>query len=327
MKKMSLFIFLAALFIGTNLQAKKSELRISKQYGLSYLPLIVLEDKKLIEKNAKSAGLGDIKVEWVTFGGGATANDALLSGSVDLISGGNAPFIRLWDKTKGKVKVLAALDQSPFVLNSVNPNVKTLRDFTDKDKIALPAVKVSIQSLLLQIAVAKEFGIKNYDKLDHLTVSLKHPDALVALTSGKSEITAHIATEPFATIEQQNPNVHKVFDSYEIFGGRYTSNVVSTSEDFYKNNPELAQVVVNAINEADEWISNNKKEAAKLYLRVTKSKEPLDIIEKILNNPNIFYTSKPLPNITVFSDFLFDIGAIKTKPNSWEELFFDNIKN
>ncbi|MDR0762686.1 MAG: ABC transporter substrate-binding protein [Campylobacteraceae bacterium] len=326
MKKVFVFITLVVtLFAGTTLLAEKSELRISKQYGLVYLPLIVIEERGLITKHAKAAGFNDIKVEWVTFGGGATANDALLSGSVDIISGGNAPFIRLWDKTKGKVKALAALDQSPLVLNSVNPNVKTLHDLTDKDKIALPAVKVSIQSLVLQIAAAKEFGLKNYDKFDHLTVTLKHPDALVALTSGKSEITGHLATEPFLTIEQQNPKIHQVFNSYDVFGGRHTTNVISTTEEFYKNNPKLSQVIIDALNEADAWITDNKKEAAKLYLKASKSKEPLEIIETILNKPEISYQAKPLPNITVFSDFLFDTGAIKTKPQSWKDLFFDKI--
>jgi NitT/TauT family transport system substrate-binding protein len=325
MKKMFSIMALFALLFSSNLFAEKSEVRISKQYGLAYLPLIVLEEHKLIEKNAKAAGLGDVKTEWVTFGGGATANDALLSGSVELISGGVAPFVRLWDKTNGKVKALASLDQSPLVLNAAKPNIKTLKDFTDKDRIALPSAKVSIQSLVLQIAVAKEFGIKNYDKLDHITVSLKHPDALIALTSGKSEITGHFTLEPFTTIEQQNPNVHQVLNSYDVFGGRHTTNIVSTSEDFYKNNPKLAQAIIDALNEADEWIKGHRQEAAELYLKVTKSKEPLNVIENILNNPDIDYTTKPLPNIIVFSDFLFDTGVIKRKPADWKELFFDKI--
>jgi NitT/TauT family transport system substrate-binding protein len=326
MRRISIFVALfTALFFNTALFAEKSELRISKQYGFAYLPLVVLEEKGLIAKHAKAAGLGDIKVEWVTFGGGATANDALLSGSVDIISGGNAPFIRLWDKTKGKVKALAALDQSPLVLNSINPKVKTLRDLSDKDKIALPAVKVSIQSLVFQIAVAKEFGAENFDKFDHLTVTLKHPDALIALTSGKSEITGHLAPEPFLTIEQQNPSVHEVFNSYDVFGGRHTTNVISTTEEFYKNNPKLSQAIIDALNEADEWIAANKKEAAQLYLNAAKSKEPLEVLVQILNKPEISYQTKPLPNIIVFSDFLFNTGAIKTKPKDWKELFFDKL--
>jgi NitT/TauT family transport system substrate-binding protein len=320
-KKIFLTFFISVFFVSLN--AKQSEFRIAKQYGLSYLPLIVLEEQKLIEKNAKKAGLGDIKILWVTFGGGASANDALLSNSVDLISNGAAPFLRLWDKTKGKVKAICALDRSHIVLNSSNPRIKTLKDFTDKDKIALPSAKVSLSALILQIAAAKEFGIKNYDKLDSLSVTLKHPDALIALTSGKSEITAHVATEPFITLEQQNKNVHEVFSSNDLVEGGFSLNLISATEKFYSENREFITVFLNSLHEADIWIKNNKKEAAKLYVKAAKSKESVDLIEKILNSPNVDYDINPL-NVTVFGDFLHEIGAIKSKPKE-KELFFDTI--
>jgi NitT/TauT family transport system substrate-binding protein len=302
---------------------EQKELRISKQYGVNYLPLIVLEGRKLIEKNARDAGLGDVKVEWVTFGGGATANDALLSGNVDLISGGVAPAVILWDKTKGAARLLAALDRSPLVLNSSNPSVNGIRDFTEKDKIAVPSVKVSIQALTLQIAAAKEFGKENYARIDPWTVALPHPDALVALVSGKSEITAHFTNEPFASLEQQNPQIHQVFRSYDVFGGPHTTNVVTTSENFYRNNPGLVSVIIKSLNEADAWITANKRDAALLYLEVTKSKEPVELIEKILNNPDIVYTTKPL-NTHYYSDFLYETGAISSGPKQ-EDLFFAKV--
>lgn len=302
---------------------EQKELRISKQYGINYLPLIVLEGRKLIEKNAKEAGLGDIKVEWLTFGGGSTANDALLSGNVDLISGGVAPAVILWDKTKGAAKILATLDRSPLILNSSNPNVKGIRDFTEKDKIAVPSIKVSIQALTLQIAAAKEFGRENYARIDPWTVALPHPDALVALTSGKSEITAHFTNEPFATVERQNPNIHRVFTSFDVFGGPHTTNLVTTSEKFYNNNPRLVSVIIKSLNEADAWITANKRDAALLYLEVTKSKEPVELIEKILNEGDITYTTKPL-NVTNYSDFLYEVGTISSKPKQ-EDMFFPKV--
>ncbi|PUE66938.1 ABC transporter substrate-binding protein [Arcobacter lacus] len=314
------------LLLSTSLFAELKEITISKQYGLSYLALTVLEEKKLIEKYAKNDGLGDIKVNWVTFGGGSVANDALLSGNAQLVSGGNSPFIRLWDKTNGKVKALAALNEIPISFVSNNPNVKSIKDLTSKDKIAVPSVKVSIQSSILQMAVAKEFGIKNYDKFDSLTVSLKHPDAYLAVTTGTTEVNGHIGAEPFTTLELENPKVHEVFNSYDVLGGSHTSNLVWTSEDFYKNNPKLSKVIVEALDEANKLIKENQDEVIKLYLTSTKSNESPEIIAKVLNNKTISYGTKPKENITEFSDFLFDIGAIKQKPTDWKELFFDTVK-
>jgi NitT/TauT family transport system substrate-binding protein len=303
--------------------AEQKELRISKQYGVNYLPLIVLEGRKLIEKNALAVGLGEVKVEWLTFGGGSTANDALLSGNVDLISGGVAPAVILWDKTKGAAKPLAALDRSPLILNSSNPDVKGSKDFTVKDKIAVPSVKVSIQALTLQIAAAKEFGKESYDRIDPFTVALSHPDALIALTSGKSEITAHFTNEPYATLEQESPGIHQVFRSFDVFGGPHTTNLITTSEKFYNSNPRLVSVIIQSLNEADAWIANNKHDAALLYLEVSKSKEPVELIEKIINNPDITFSTKPL-NVTYYSDFLYEVGTISSKPKQ-EDLFFPKI--
>ena len=324
MKKISKVASLL-LLLATSAFAELKELTISKQYGLSYLPLIVLEEKKLIEKYALNDGLGEIKVNWATFGGGSVANDALLSGNAQIVGAGNGPFIRLWDKTQGKVKALAALNESPIVFVSNNPNVKSVKDLTEKDKIALPAAKVSVQALLLQIATAKEFGIKSYDKFDDLTVTLKNPDAFAAVTSGNSEVTGHIGLEPYSTLELQNPNVHKVFDSFEVLGGAHTTNILYTTDDFYKQNPKLAKAVVSALNEANNWIAKNQDEAVKLYLASYKSDESPELVAKVLKNSIIFNT-KPKENITVFSDFLYDVGATKSKPSSWKELFFDAVK-
>ncbi|MDR2636215.1 MAG: hypothetical protein LBC08_05240, partial [Campylobacteraceae bacterium] len=163
----------------------------------------------------------------------------------------------------------------------------------------------------------------NYDKFDHLTVALKHPDALIALTSDRSEITAHVTTEPYITVEQQSKNVHQVLSSNDLVDGGFSLNLISATEKFYNENQELVTVFLNSLQEADSWIKNNKKEAAELYLKATKSNESIDLIYKILNDPNVHYEIKPT-NVTFFSNFLYDIGVIKNRP-TLEELFFDDI--
>lgn len=323
MKRIFISAATLALAFNTQLFAEVKELKISKQYGLPYLPLLVLEKQKLIEKNAQKNGVTDLKVDWITFTGGSDSNDALLSGNVHLISGGVTPFIRLWDKSNGKVKALTGLIQAPIYLNTSNTNIKTLDDFvTQNSKIALPSVKVSIQSTLLQIEAAKKYGIENYEKYDYLTVSLKHPDALVALTSSNSEIGGHFATEPFSSIELANKNIHNVLSSYDIIGNKHTAQLVSTSQKFYDENPKLAAVVVDSIKESIDWINNNKEEAAKLYVEAGNSKESLELILGILNDPKNIYSAKPL-EVEKFGEFLYKIGAIKTEIKSWEQFFFN----
>jgi NitT/TauT family transport system substrate-binding protein len=321
-KKRLITAFLA-LFVSSSLYAEVSVFKISRQYGLDTLPFIVINERKLIEKYAKEAGLGDVKVEYITLAGGAATNEALLSGSIHINYNGAAPFIRLWDKSKGRVKAISAAGKLSFELVSSNPKVKSIKDLSDADRIALPAAKVSIQSLILQIAAAKEFGIKNYDKFDHLSVTLSNPDALVALTSGKSEINAHFGSEPYTSVELQNPNIHKVLSLSDVINSDPSTSFFSTTQEFYKENPKLIRIFLKAINEAITWVNDNQKEAVDLYIKAEKSKESPELLLSILQSGKIRFGLKPT-GITAFSDFLHEVGVIKSKPTQ-KDLFFDAI--
>jgi NitT/TauT family transport system substrate-binding protein len=314
----------AALLLPLPVRAEVKEVRIAKQYGLGYLPLIIMEDQRLIEKHARKAGLGDLKVTWATLGGGSATNDALLSGSVDYVASGVAPLIVLWAKSGGAVKGAAALDTTPLYLNSNNPAVKSIRDLSDRDRIGLPTVKVSIQAIVLQMAAAKAFGQDNYARLDRLTVSMKHPDAMVALLSGKSEITGHLTSPPFMFQELENPRVHRILNSYDVLGGPHTFNILSTTKSFYEKNPQIYAAVFAALEEADAFIKKNKRGAAEAYIRLTRTNEPAEEIVAQLNRPELGYGTTPV-NIYKFADFMHRTGTIKTRPKEWKDIFFPNL--
>jgi NitT/TauT family transport system substrate-binding protein len=306
--------------------AEVSEIHVSRQYGISYLPLMIMEDQKLIEKHAKAQGI-DVKVDWSKFASGAVMNDALLSGNLQFASGGVAPFTTLWAKTRSNldVKAVAAINSMPLYLVTNNPKVKTLKDFTDKDKIALPAVKVSIQAVTLQMAAEKAFGAGQEHKLDHLTVSMSHPDGETALLSGKSEITAHLSSPPFQYQELEHKGMHRVLNSYDVLGGPATFNVVWTTAKFHDENPQVYAAFVAALDEATAQINGNKRAAAETYLRISKDKDSLDDILKMLNDPEIKYTTTP-NNVMKYVDFMHKIGSIKVKPDSWKDMFFPNAQ-
>lgn len=304
--------------------AEMNEIKVAQQYGIGYLPLMVIEDQKLIEKHAKAAGL-DVAVTWAKFAGGNVMNDALLSDSVQFVSGGVGPLVTLWAKTHGNldVKGVAAINSMPLYLVTRNKDVKTLKDFTDKDKIALPAVKVSIQAVTLQMAAEKAFGPGQQNKLDHLTVSLSHPDAQQALMSGKSEVTAHFGSPPFQENEIAQ-GMHRVVSSYDVLGGPGTFNLVWTTKKFHDENPKLYAAFVGALDESMAIINRDKRAAAEMYLRISKDKSSLESILGLLNDPEIVFTTTP-QNVMKYVDFMLKTGAIKAKPSSWKDLFFPNI--
>lgn len=308
--------------------AEQHEIRIAKQFGISYLPLEVMEGRHLIEARAKAAGLGDIKVEWSQLSSGAPMNDALLSGNLDFASGGVGPLITIWSKTKGNynVKGVASINSMPLYLNTINPKVKTLKDFTPSDRIALPAVKVSIQAVTLQMAAEQAFGAGKANQLDPLTVSMSHPDGMAAMMSGHSEITAHFTSAPFMYQELEDKRVHRVLSSYDVLGGHSTFNLVWTTSKFHDQNPKLYKAFYDALDDAMAFISHDKKAAAELWIAAEHSKLALPFIMRILDDPDNVYTTVP-QNVMKYATFMHKTGAIKEAPAKWTEVFFPEIQS
>ncbi len=305
--------------------AEVNEVRVAQQFGVGYLPLQMMREKGLIEKHAKAQGQ-DVKVNWSRFSGGRAMNDALLSGNLDFASGGVGPLLTIWDKTKGNlnVKGVACLNEMPLYLNTTNPKVKSLKDFTEKDRIALPAVKVSVQARTLQMAAEKEFGEGKHGELDKWTVSMKHPDGVAAILSGASEITGHLTSPPFQYQELKDPKVHKVLSSYDVLGGPSTFNCVWARSSFRDDNPKVYKAFVAALKEAMELINADKNAAAAVYINQTKSKLELDFIKQIVNDKEIAFSMTP-KNTTKYATFMNKVGALKNKPASWKDYFFPEI--
>ncbi|HEY4140451.1 MAG TPA: ABC transporter substrate-binding protein [Pseudolabrys sp.] len=315
---------LIAAAIAASAHAEVAEVRMSKQFGLPYLPMIVIEAQGLIEKNAKAAGLGDVKTTWTQRVGPAADMDALLAGQADFIGPGATTLATIWEKTVGtpqEVRALIAMQSMPFVLVTRNPNVKTIKDFTDKDKIAVPAVKLSGHALTLQMAASQTWGFEHYDKLDSMTITLSHADAASAVMGGGSEVNSHFASSPFYYYELAKPGIHQVLKSYDVVGGKHTNGVLIATKKFHDANPKICAVVIAAFNEANTYIKANPREAAQIYLTVTKDKNSLDALEKMVADPDVEYTTTPV-NVMKFIDFMHKVGRLKKKPETWKDMFF-----
>jgi NitT/TauT family transport system substrate-binding protein len=307
--------------------AEVSEVKMMSQFGIGYMQLTVMKHDHLIEKHLKAEGLADTKVTWAKLGAGSAANDALLSGSLNFAAGGTGPAIILWDKTHGtsnEVRGVAALSSMPCLLVTRDPNVKTIKDFTDKDRISLAGAGSSVQTIYLQMAVAKDYGIENYKKLNPLMVKLTHPEGMRALLSGQGEITAQFTSPPFQNMELEHPNIHVVLNSYDVMGGPNTFLMLWATDKFRKENPRTYKAVIDAMKEATESINKDKRRAAEVYSEEGGGKEKVDFLLKIMEDPQVHYTLAP-ERILPYAQFMHKVGIIKHEPESWKDLFFPEV--
>jgi NitT/TauT family transport system substrate-binding protein len=315
--------FAAALLITFGARAETDHVRLSHGYSSSYLAMMIVRDQHLLEKHAAAAGLGKIETTWQALDGGNVINDAMLAGSLDIAGIGVPGFITLWSKTRGipksEVIGISAISGGALWLNTNNPNVHSLRDFTAEDKIAVPGIKTSFAAVALQMAAAKEFGPDGYGKLDPITVGLPHPDAATALMSGSGGITAHVASPPFSQLEVTSPKVHRVLDTMDVFGP-LTILMSMTPKAFATANPKLMEAMLAATDEAVAFIAAHKPEAAATYVRTMGGKTPASDIQKVLEDPESGFSTTPNGTMQ-YARFLAHAGTIKTIPAAWTDLF------
>ena len=307
--------------------AEVKEVRLSKGYGILYLPLIVMEDQKLMEKHAEKAELGPFKVSWQLLDGGNIINDAMMAGSLDIAGTGAPGFITLWAKAKGipavEVVGVSGLSSTSLWMNTNNPEIKSLKDFKAGDKIALPGIKTSLSAVMLQMMAAHEFGKENYAKLDPMTVGLPHPEAVAALISGKTEITAHFTSPPFSYIELKDSKIHRVANSADVLG-RLTMDVVFAPKRFVDANPKVVQAFLDALDEACTLIANDKAAAAEIYARTAKVKTTKEEVLEMLQDKDTWFSATP-EGVLKIAEFMHGVGSIKVKPASWQDMFVTQL--
>ena len=307
--------------------AETNELRISMGFGIHYLPMYVMQSMKLVEKYAAAAGIPDVKVSYRTIDGGNVINDAMLSGALDIASGGVPGFLTLWDKAKSlpqsEVRGIGAVGAGSVWLMTRNPNVKTLADFSDRDRIAVPGIKTSYVAMVLEMAAAQEFGPENYAKLDPLTVGVPHPDALAAMLSGRTEIDSHFCSPPFSYIESDAPGIHRVINSADVLG-KLTVIMAYATRRFHDTNPKLAAAFVAALDEATSFVAGHKAAAARMYNELATVKTKDAELMRILDDPDTHFTIVP-EGAMKYALFMARIGTLKNEPASWRDIFFPDI--
>ncbi len=305
------------------LHAEVGEVVLGQQFGAVYLPQMVMENQKLVEKHLAAGGMGAVKVSWQRLGGPAALNDAIISGNLHFAAQGVPSMAVLWDRTRGGIgfKAIAANANNNIWLHTRNKDVKSLQDFTEKDRIAIPSLKVSTQAFMLHFAADKLWG--QHTKLDHIIVPLPHPEALAAVLNPVSEITAHFATSPFHEKEEKS-GLPVVITAYDIMGGVTTGLTFTSTEKFRGENPKVFAAASAAFDEAIAWINTDKLRAAGLYIEMTKDKNmTAEELASTMSSKDMEYTKVP-SNVGKMVDFMHRVGLIKTKPASWKDLFFDS---
>ncbi|TKC87797.1 ABC transporter substrate-binding protein [Trinickia terrae] len=297
--------------------------RISKGYGLLYLPLLVMEKERLFERHAARQGLRGVSVEWVLLDGGNSVDDAVMAGTLDFAAAGAPGFIELWARARGIPNVevigISGLSTTSLSLNTNRPQIASLDDFTPSDRIAVPGIRTSLSAVVLQMVASKLLGPQHFARLDSITVNLPHPQAMQALIRRESGVTAHFTSPPFSTLELRQPGIHRVVDSIDVLGP-LTLDVVFAPKRRVDAEPALATAFIGALDEANRLIAHDRQAAAAIYVASSSVGVSRDDVMQVLAAPETRFSVWP-ELLMDYVEFLYMVGTIKAKPRTWNEMF------
>jgi NitT/TauT family transport system substrate-binding protein len=291
---------LLCMAVATPVRAEVAELNVPLGAGgFGFLPLMMMRKHHLVEQQAAVAGLA-LTVNWANIGGPSAMNDALLSGSAHFISAGPPAFLTLWDRTRGRNAVIgaAAMSAMPMYLNTRTDRLRSVDDL----------------------------GPGETWRFDPFTVSMAHPDAVIALLSGGA-ITAHFASAPFHQREMQAPGMRTIMNSDDVMGGPTTFTMISTTRRFHDENPKAYAAFVGALKQAETMIAADPHDAAEVLLDSMgaaggKAFTAEDMVA-ILRDPVTTYGPAPR-NVLKYAHFMHEIGTLKSDPAGLDELFFSD---
>jgi NitT/TauT family transport system substrate-binding protein len=249
----------AGLSPGALAQGKPEKSKVTLGVGgkalLYYLPLTIAERKGYF----KDEGL---EVEINDFGGGAKSLQALIGGSVDVVTGAYEHTIRM--QAKGQdVRALTELGRFPAIVIAVKKDkagqVKSAADFKGL-KIGVTAPGSST-ALTAQYAMVKA-GLKPSDAA--IIGVGAGASAVAAMQKGEIDLISHL--DPVIAKLESDGDIVILIDTRTeagtraLFGGSNPAATLYAKKDFIDANPATTQRLVNAFMKSLKWLQTAKPE-------------------------------------------------------------------
>ncbi|TQK19574.1 sulfonate transport system substrate-binding protein [Microbacterium sp. SLBN-154] len=219
----------------------------------TYNPLsLIVRDQGLIEE-----ALGDdVTVEWVQSAGSNKANEFLRAGSIDV--GSTAGSAALLARANGSpIKVIDIYSQpewSALVVPS-GSDITSVADLAGKSVAATPGTDpyfFLLQALETEGLTVSDIQLQN----------LQHADGRAALDAGS--VDAWAGLDPIMAAAEAESGAELLYRNVDF----NSYGFLNATEQFLTDHPDVAQVVVDAYEEARAWALENPDETAALLAEV-----------------------------------------------------------
>lgn len=292
---------------------EKEKITIAIQYGMAYAPLKVMKEKKLIEKHYEN-----VEIEWATLNSGSAITEGMTSGDVQFGAMGVGPAVTAVSSGV-PVKIASNVSAQPHAIMTNQDDINSLKDIDSKDKIALVNIG-SFQHIVLAMAAKEQLG--DAHALDDNITAMAHPDGMNALEAGSVE--CQLTTSPYLFKEAKMDGIHEVEALDSVWPDGNSFIVMLGTTDIEEKNPELYKAVCDGMQDAIDWINDNKDDAAELLCEDEDT--DAKTMKSWLSDPACVYSTK-CTGVMDFAKFMDENDFLeKDGPKSFSDLAFDNVK-
>ncbi len=316
MKRFVALVLVAAMAVSFTACGKKkasNELTIAYQSSIAYAPLLVMKEKKLIEKHYGK----DVKIDWQELANGAAINEAFMAGALDIGNMGVGPAIS--GMMAGiPYKIFTGLSSQPYAVLTNQADIKTLKDIKKDDIIAITGLG-SQPHVLLAMAAKAELG--NAKALDANLQVLPNADGYTSIKSGA--VNCHMVISPYNFMEEKEDNIHEIEISKDVWPNGNTFIVGVASKKLYENT-ELYEAVNKALEEAMTFIKENPEETAKILAVGYPDASEEDILSWMADERSNYTTE--LQGVMELSNFMVEEGFLEKGPSDISEITYEGVK-
>lgn len=291
-------------------------LNVAYQYGIAYAPVILANQKEMIENSYKEKTGKELNINWIQMNSGADINTAFASGELDVGFMGIAPAISGVSKEVG-YKIFTNLSGQEHGLMTNQKEILRLGDFIGtKNQIALVNMG-SIQHIILAKALVS-VG-EDAHALDANIVAMKHPDGMAALEN--KSVSGHLTSSPYIYKERENTDLTEIKEIAEVWSKEDSFIVGVASEELKEKDEQLYEALREGIAESIEMVNENPGEAAKITCEFDGNTSTEE--EVYLKSSNYSTETKGIFELAVF---MAKHDFIETAPEDFYELAFENVK-
>lgn len=317
-KKLLALVMVAAMAMsltacGGSSKSKSESLRVAYQSGIAYTPILVMKDQKLIEKNYD----GDVDIDWQLLSGGAAISEGLTSNSVDIGAVGVAVAVT-GAKAGAPYKIFAGMSSQPYRISTNQEDIKTLKDITKEDQIAITGVN-SHPHIILAMAAKAYLG--DAHALDANLVAQANADGYTSLISGA--VQCHMIMSPYCFMEDSRDDIHEIEVGEDVWPVGDTTIVGIATNKLKEEKPELYEAVCKAMDEAITFINENPEETAEILKDFYDASQE-DIVTWLTDDASVF--SSKLQGVMDLSNFMVEEGFLENGPKDISEVAFDNVE-